>query len=134
MDTKFGLALVITTTGISGSLKLGFRIDPEEKLQTVYKELNSISSVYSNNPIYGVECTWIPFNKNNNERESNSFVDDIQEIEEPRAEISNAISIYLVDKGHSKERPPVYSQDLGLAIEKIKDGFTLRQLWEVIPS
>lgn len=125
---------MITTTLTSGSLKLGFRIDPEDKLQTVYKELNSISSVYSNNPIYGVECIWSPSINDNNERESNSFIDDLDEIEEPKTEITNAISIYLIDKGHSKERPPVYSNELGLAIEKIKDGFTLRQLWEVIPS
>lgn len=125
---------MITTAPISGCLKLGFRIDPEEKLQIVYKELNSVSSVYSNNPIYGVECTWLPPKRDNNERMTSSFIDDIEEIEDPRSEISNTISAYLVDKGHSKERPPVYSQDLGLAIEKVKDGFLLRQLWEVIPS
>lgn len=133
LDTKFGLALVITTIPLSGSLKLGFRIDPEEKLHVVFKELNSVSSVYSNNPIYGVECTWIP-PRNDNERATNSFVEDVEEIEEPRSEISNALSAYLIDKGNSKERPPVYCTDLGLSIEKLKDGYTLRQLWEVIPS
>lgn len=124
---------MITTIPSSGSLKLGFRIDPEEKLHTVYKELHSVSSVYSNNPIYGVECTWIP-PRNDGDRITSSFVDDVEEIEEPRSEISNALSVYLVDKGSSKVRPPVYCPDLGLATEKLKDGFTLRQLWEVIPS
>ena len=33
-----------------------------------------------------------------------------------------------------KDREPVYSPQLGLAIEKLKDGITLSSLWEVMPS
>ena len=33
-----------------------------------------------------------------------------------------------------KDREPVYSPELGLAIEKLKDGITLSSLWEVMPS
>lgn len=36
---------------------------------------------------------------------------------------------------HSKkqhDREPVFSEELGLAIEKLKDGFTLQGLWEVM--
>ena len=32
------------------------------------------------------------------------------------------------------DREPVYSKELGLAIEKLKDGFTLAGLWEVMPQ
>lgn len=30
------------------------------------------------------------------------------------------------------DREPVFSEELGLAIEKLKDGFTLQGLWEVM--
>jgi len=36
---------------------------------------------------------------------------------------------------HSKKQhdgEPVFSEELGLAIEKLKDGFTLQGLWEVM--
>lgn len=31
-----------------------------------------------------------------------------------------------------QDREPVFSEELGLAIEKLKDGFTLQGLWEVM--
>ena len=31
-----------------------------------------------------------------------------------------------------QDREPVFSEELGLAIEKLKDGFTLHGLWEVM--
>lgn len=31
----------------------------------------------------------------------------------------------------SEERGPVYSEELGLAIERLREGFTLRDLWEI---
>lgn len=34
----------------------------------------------------------------------------------------------------SSDREPVYSEELGLAVEKLKDGFTIQGLWEVVPS
>jgi histidinol phosphatase-like PHP family hydrolase len=34
---------------------LGFKIDPEEKLKEVFKEINSLYKIYSTSPIFGVE-------------------------------------------------------------------------------
>lgn len=31
-----------------------------------------------------------------------------------------------------QDREPVFSEELGLAVEKLKDGFTLEGLWEVM--
>ncbi len=36
---------------------LGFRIDPAEKLQEVYKEISSMHKTYSAKPIFGVDYT-----------------------------------------------------------------------------
>lgn len=55
-------------------------------------------------------------------------------VEDPKNEIGNTLAVYLADEGHKKDRLPVYSKELGLAIESIKEGYTLKKLWEVIPS
>ena len=34
----------------------------------------------------------------------------------------------------SQDREPVYCPELGLAVERLKDGFTLQSLWEVVPQ
>ena len=39
----------------SGAYVLGFRIDPQEKLREVHKELTALYNVYSQNPVFGVE-------------------------------------------------------------------------------
>lgn len=117
---------------LSGGFVLGFRIDPEEKLQMLYKELTSLHEVYTHTPIYGVEYKW---SSNKQEiQKNNSFLDDLDAVEEePRNEISNALMSYLTD-GKRADGQPVYSSELGLAIEGIKDGYTLQKLWEVIPQ
>jgi hypothetical protein len=32
----------------------------------------------------------------------------------------------------SSKMEPVYNEELGLAIEKLKDGFQLKNLWDVV--
>jgi Bardet-Biedl syndrome 5 protein len=44
-DSKFGFALVVETFARSGGYILGFRIDPKEKLEEVYKEILSLHQV-----------------------------------------------------------------------------------------
>ena len=44
-DSKFGQALVIETTAQSGGYILGFKIDPKETLEYVYKEISSLWQV-----------------------------------------------------------------------------------------
>lgn len=53
-DSKYGQALVIQTLDTSSGYTLGFRVDPAARLVEVYKELDSLFSVYSVNPIFGV--------------------------------------------------------------------------------
>ena len=48
--------------------------------------------------------------------------------------ISRAINSYIADDDpESMLRPPVYCPDLGLAVEELKEGFTMQDLWEVLP-
>ncbi|CAG9766845.1 unnamed protein product [Ceutorhynchus assimilis] len=131
-DSKFGKALVIKSTERSGNFILGFKVDSEDKLTTLYKELTSLHTVFLNNPIFGVEYK---LNTKINEVEhKNDLLDDLEVVEDPKNEIGNTLAAYLADEGHKKDRPPVYCKELGLAIESIKEGYTLKKLWEVIPS
>jgi Bardet-Biedl syndrome 5 protein len=53
-ESKYGLALVIQTAHTAGNYVLGFRIDPQERLHEVHKEISSLYAVYSEAPIFGV--------------------------------------------------------------------------------
>jgi len=46
---------VIDTTEAGGSYVLGFRVDPKEKLNSVYKTLISIHDTFMQYPEYGVD-------------------------------------------------------------------------------
>lgn len=46
--------MVIQTLETGGGYTLGFRVDPAARLVDVYKELDSLFSVYSSTPIFGV--------------------------------------------------------------------------------
>jgi Bardet-Biedl syndrome 5 protein len=66
--------------------------------------------------------------------EPSSLAENIQEFDDRNDDLSHAFVAYFADSGHKKDREPVYSPELGLAIEKLKDGFTIQSLWEVLPS
>ncbi|KAI6645847.1 hypothetical protein LOD99_13106 [Oopsacas minuta] len=55
-DSKFGKALVLESSPLSGGYLLGFRMDPPSKLKEVLKEMQSLHTIFSLNPILGVEC------------------------------------------------------------------------------
>ncbi|XP_077978117.1 BBSome complex member BBS5-like [Glandiceps talaboti] len=129
-DSKFGLALVLETSVQSGGYVLGFRIDPVEKLQEVVKEIQSLHRVYSANPIFGVEYETEDRPQHLEELTVEPVFDAVEIVNDD--DQSDAFAAYFADGDKQKDRPPVYSEELGLAIEKLKDGFTLSGLWEVI--
>ncbi|XP_041478439.1 Bardet-Biedl syndrome 5 protein homolog [Lytechinus variegatus] len=129
-DSKFGLALVVETSVQSGGYVLGFRLDPAEKLQEIVKEIQSLHRVYSTNPILGVEFEVDDVPAAAEELVVENVQDDIDIVNED--EQSDAFAAYFADGDKQKDRPPVFSEELGLAIEKLKDGFTLSNLWEVV--
>ncbi|CAG2162505.1 unnamed protein product [Oppiella nova] len=139
-ESKFGVALVIESTESSGGYVLGFRIDPPDRLNAVYSELCNLFAIHSTQPDLGVESyleggSGLAFN----EIDANSAVvtveTDHKEIDEHHsAHQSDAIAAYLADELQTKTNDVVYCPQLGLAIEKIKDGFTLESLWHVIPQ
>ncbi|XP_051876035.1 Bardet-Biedl syndrome 5 protein homolog [Pristis pectinata] len=128
-DSKFGLALVIESSQQSGGYVLGFKIDPVEKLQEAVKEINSLHKVYSACPIFGVQYEMEEKPQPLEDLTVEQVQDDVEiEPEGP----TDAFVAYFADTNKQQDREPVYSEELGLAIEKLKDGFTLQSLWEVM--
>ena len=132
-ESKFGMALVIESSEISGGYILGFRIDPLEKLQEIQKEIASLHKLYSATPIFGVEYeTRDEQSKPEETVQHTDTVDDINEIDDNNYETHDAFAAYLAE-GPQKDREIVFCRELGVAMEKIKEGFTLESLWSVLP-
>lgn len=203
-ESKFGLALVIESSESSGGYVLGFRVDPIEKLNSVFEELNNLYLVHSSNPDYGVH-SFLTYNLAQNSEADNeangalgtntisdvlqntngngnvstttimslmahsqvgndngtqlatngfgeyessssssllmlqsSKVSNYEEIIDSDVSsahsYSDAVAAYLAD-GEScepKSHEWTYVPQLGLSIEKIKDGYTMESLWEVV--
>uniref|UniRef100_A0AAX7U934 BBSome complex member BBS5 PH domain-containing protein n=1 Tax=Astatotilapia calliptera TaxID=8154 RepID=A0AAX7U934_ASTCA len=100
-----------------------------EKLQDALKEINSLHKVYSANPIFGVDYEMEEKPQPLEELTVEQPPDDV-EIEPD--EQTDAFTAYFADGNKQQDREPVFSEELGLAIEKLKDGFTLQGLWEVM--
>ncbi|XP_073984686.1 Bardet-Biedl syndrome 5 protein isoform X2 [Rhodnius prolixus] len=128
-DSRFGAALVVESRAGSGAYVLGFRIDPLSRLHNVAKELVSMYEIHSANPELGVEfsVTELPALSESEPIQ----MEEVEEIEnEDHAGVASA---YYSDGHESEDRPPIYNNQLGLAIESIKDGYTLTSLWQIIP-
>lgn len=131
-ESKFGMALVVESSENSGGYVLGFKIDPMERLQEVFKEISSLYQVHSTNPILGVD--FFMEEKANIDDEVPQCVPLDEDVEIINSKECDTFAAYFADENHARDREPVYCEELGLAVEKIKDGFTMSSLWEVIPS
>ncbi|XP_075746109.1 Bardet-Biedl syndrome 5 protein isoform X3 [Rhipicephalus microplus] len=134
-ESKFGTALVIETTDRSGGYVLGFKVDPMERLQHIYKELSSLLKVHKTKPIMGVD---VFMQKQTADEEATTQdtgpeIQDEPEVNSADGTHYDAFAAYLADGGHDRDREVVLSPELGLAVEKLPEGFTLASLWEVLP-
>jgi Bardet-Biedl syndrome 5 protein len=109
-ESKFGTALVIETSDFSGGYILGFKLD---NLDTVYTEITGLYKTYSQNPIFGVECTFEDACGNLDEVTIPRAEDDVSIISTDYSE-SSSIHHYLVSQ-QSKGEPKdiIFSQEIG---------------------
>lgn len=141
-ESKFGPALVIESSEFSGGYVLGFRIDPADRLHQVHAQLLNLYNVHALNPVIGVECAlnlgdYIPNHAGASIPASGHFgsISDQAEFVDEDSDInrSDSLALYMAQEDvRRKESQIVFSNELGLAIEKLKDGFTLESLWNVI--
>ncbi|KRY08935.1 Bardet-Biedl syndrome 5 -like protein, partial [Trichinella patagoniensis] len=131
-NSKFGLALVIETSVQSGSNIFGFRIDPQDRLEEVCRQIISLHSMFQVNPVFGVEVVRSQrIVQDDNETIAIGLCteDDIEIDSTGRADSLTAY--FACGDPHRKSGEPVYNEELGVAIEALKEGFTLNDLWEI---
>ncbi|KAJ9443952.1 Bardet-Biedl syndrome 5 protein-like protein [Diplonema papillatum] len=129
-DSKFGPAFVIETSSHSGSYVLGFRVDPPSRLPKIHQEVSTLHQVYSQAPIFGVEFQTEEPVQDLGDVTVPTPQDYIEIIEE---EATDAFAAYYADGGMKNvDRKPVFEPSLGLAVEKLRDGVTIDNLWNCI--
>uniref|UniRef100_A0A1I8IAE6 Bardet-Biedl syndrome 5 protein homolog n=1 Tax=Macrostomum lignano TaxID=282301 RepID=A0A1I8IAE6_9PLAT len=132
-DSKFGLALVIETMAQSGGYVLGFRVDPADKLKEVAQQVQSLFHVYSKEPVFGVEYERVADDDVRGRSFTVETVQDELEMDDGD-EQKDVFAAYLADGDKSADREPVFSPELEVAVESVKEGFSLQDLWAVLPD
>uniref|UniRef100_A0A914YKB2 BBSome complex member BBS5 PH domain-containing protein n=1 Tax=Panagrolaimus superbus TaxID=310955 RepID=A0A914YKB2_9BILA len=133
-DSRFGYALVIETSVQSGEYILGFRIDPEDRLEIVCKTIQALHAAYLASPIFGVqyrrEIQKLPQEHIVNVEDATAAEQDDTEEEKQQQTRIDAFAAYFSEGTEgSDKRPITYSETLGVATEQIKHGFTIEDLW-----
>lgn len=129
-ESKFGQALVIETSPASGGYILGFKVDPKETLDYVHKEISSLWQVYTANPVFGVEYRPEAYMPGVGGLSIAPSEQDVEIIDPP--DRGDALAQYYADATKGADREPVYCAELGLAVEQLKEGLTIEQLWSVL--
>jgi Bardet-Biedl syndrome 5 protein len=132
-DSKFGKALVLETFSKSGGYILGFRVDPQDKVQEVFQEVNSLYQVYFNAPLFGVDFHIESETPEIEQLLQPKIHEDTELIDEQ--EDTHAIAAFYAQSSvddDTKFDNIQYDNKLGLAVETLISGITLEQLWRVI--
>lgn len=133
-DSKFGRALVLETFSKSGGYILGFRVDPQDRINDVFKEINSLFQVYSTGPIFGVDFAIEAEAPSVDQLLQPKVTEDMELIEDH--EDTHAIAAYYAStsaiEDESRFDAISYDPRLGLAVEGLVEGITLEQLWRVM--
>jgi Bardet-Biedl syndrome 5 protein len=146
-ESKFGRAIVLETFAKAGGYILGFRVDPKERVNDVFKEMISLYQVYSTTPVFGVEFNVEAADNPSNASSgthlellsantSNTRVSEDVELTDEH-EDTHAIAAYYAQNGTAggddQDTELVqYDPKLGLAVETLVNGLTLEQLWRVM--
>eukprot|EP00451_Oxyrrhis_marina_P019880 CAMPEP_0204344134 /NCGR_PEP_ID=MMETSP0469-20131031/25403_1 /ASSEMBLY_ACC=CAM_ASM_000384 /TAXON_ID=2969 /ORGANISM="Oxyrrhis marina" /LENGTH=343 /DNA_ID=CAMNT_0051329355 /DNA_START=11 /DNA_END=1042 /DNA_ORIENTATION=+ len=128
-NSKFGQALVIETTQGSGGYILGFRADPVDHLETIYQEISHLWQVFSKNPLFGVDAVVEEQPETPQEAMVPRHEDDVEILDSDELE---PCLLYYADGDKELDREPVYNTDLGLAVERLKEGTTVATLWNIL--
>eukprot|EP00300_Choanocystis_sp_HF-7_P012219 c17796_g1_i1.p1 GENE.c17796_g1_i1~~c17796_g1_i1.p1 ORF type:complete len:356 (-),score=73.26 c17796_g1_i1:549-1616(-) len=129
-SAKFGVALVIESSEESGAFVLGFRIDPLDALKEVVREIENLFALFAETPVFGVDYVLDEVPQALEARKVERIEEDVEFDEHEAAR--PAVAVYLADAGKNADRPAIFSPELGLAIEDLREGTTLAQLWNVV--
>ncbi|KNC47702.1 bardet-Biedl syndrome 5 protein [Thecamonas trahens ATCC 50062] len=126
-SSKFGMALVVETAEDSGGFVLGFRVDPVARLKEVAKEIVSLFNMFSERPNFGVQ-----FSLEDQPEGLDAVTVPVPDEDVVIAQVDEAapaVGMYLADGDKNTDRPATFAPELGLAIEDLREGVTLEDLW-----
>eukprot|EP00037_Helgoeca_nana_P037796 m.17747 g.17747 ORF g.17747 m.17747 type:complete len:360 (-) comp9417_c0_seq1:107-1186(-) len=129
-DTKFGRLIIVQTKPSAWRYTLGFRIDPSDKAMEYFEQMQAAFSKFCSDPDFGVRyeqsAPMHPFEVTQDIED-----DDVEILGEGDA--GDAFGAYFADDDEAtgEHRAPVLSEELGLAIETLRPGASLRKLWSV---
>merc|ERR1712176_660750 len=95
----------------------------------VYTQILNLWKIFSSTPIFGVEYTIEERQADPKDSMVPRTEDDVEIIEGDDIE---PCLLYQPDGEKEIDRETVYSPELGLAIERLKEGTTLQSLWNVV--
>lgn len=132
-SSKFGPAFVIEASPESpegGHFILGFRVDPVERLKELFQEVSNLHKIFSQNPIFGVD---FEVEEQPASLEQLKIQRPVEEVEIVQDEEVDPFAAYYTQGGNmNADREPEYNDELGLAVEKLRDGLTISKLWRCI--
>ena len=125
--------------GGAGGYVLGFRLDPPDELQRVFKEIKTLRKVFASKPIFGIEFTVEDAQTTLDEvrvaRKEDEL--DIIEADGHAGGISLGARRYIknVEMGEADGEHGVpsivFNPDLGLAIEELPETLRPQDLWKL---
>uniref|UniRef100_A0A915PCW3 Bardet-Biedl syndrome 5 protein homolog n=1 Tax=Meloidogyne floridensis TaxID=298350 RepID=A0A915PCW3_9BILA len=135
-DSRFGHALVLDTSLQSGEYILGFQVKPEERLEHTCKTIQALLNAFQSSPVFGVQYSRQDVGGMSGDvfTEPPSIPQETEEKEPLEKPLRvDAFAAYFSDGpiNGSEPRAIVYSEELGVAIEQLKPGFTISDLWEI---
>jgi Bardet-Biedl syndrome 5 protein len=134
-ESKFGRALVLETFAKAGGYILGFRVDPQERIDDVYKEIQSLYQIYSVGPVFGVDFTLENEAPPIDQLLQVKINEDLELLDE-QMDDTHAIAAYYSDSMPLSNPDNVeliqFDERLGLAMEALVEGINVEQLWRVI--
>jgi len=87
-----------------------------------------LHEVYSASPLFGIKFSVEDKPQALAERKVDRKMDDVEIIEDDHYD---ALAAYYADGDKEMDRDPEYNKDLGLAVEKLREGVTVEELWQV---
>lgn len=126
--SKYGPALVVQT--IERGYVLGFRIDPSKRLDQIFKELSYIFSIAAEAPNLGF------YYKPTDWEEKQVALNPIEEFQEidknQETAVNRVFNAYVsYSKSECTTKKPVYCKELGFAMENIRMGYKISDLWNI---
>ncbi|EDQ88616.1 uncharacterized protein MONBRDRAFT_32801 [Monosiga brevicollis MX1] len=127
-QSKFGSAVVVKLAGAAGALNLGFRCDPPKRMAKLLKMMQRLHRVYHITPLLGIEAE-VEEQPTEDLMPENVPDDDVEIVQQDK--VDTMAAYFSSDSSGTTGRDPVFSAELGLAIEPLPAGVSLQDLWRV---